>query len=188
MNCAMLDFGNDLSFYLRYTISMDKSSYNKRRREICNKYEKTKNGFLMRLYRNMKSRISGVQKEKARLYAGKELLEKEDFYFWAKNSPEFHKMFKEYENSGYDRKLAPTVDRINSDIGYVVSNMEWKTHSENSARTSNNVAVVVNGIFFDTLKDAAKYFNVPYSSTLSYYLKQGIKRENRYGIDSIERG
>ena len=44
------------------------------------KYEKTKNGFLMRCYRNMKSRITGVQKQKAHLYVGKSLLEKELFY------------------------------------------------------------------------------------------------------------
>jgi len=40
---------------------------------ITHKYEKTKNGFLMRVYRNMRSRIAGVQKEKFHLYAGKNI-------------------------------------------------------------------------------------------------------------------
>lgn len=102
----------------------------------CAKYEKTLNGFLMRMYRNMQSRVEGVQKAKAHLYAGKELLPREDFYAFAKNSVEFAELFKEYEDSGYDRKLAPTVDRVDSSIGYVLSNMEWVTHSENSRRGS----------------------------------------------------
>lgn len=98
------------------------------------KYEKTVNGFLMRLYRNMKSRISGVQKQKAHLYNGKELLDKEVFYAWAKDSPEFSGLWEKWIASEYDRKLVPTVDRKDSSVGYVLSNMEWVTHSENSRR------------------------------------------------------
>lgn len=101
------------------------------------KYEKTPNGFLVRLYRNMKSRISGVQVAKFYLYEGKELLTKEDFYVWAKNSPKFYELFKEYENSNYDRKLAPSVDRVDSKLGYKIENMEWVTHSENSRRANH---------------------------------------------------
>lgn len=97
-------------------------------------YEKTPNGFLMRIYRNMKSRITGVQKQKAHLYLNKELLPKEEFYAWAKNSENFYVLFKEYIDSGCDRKLAPTVDRIDSKYGYTLENMEWITHSENSSR------------------------------------------------------
>ena len=96
------------------------------------KYEKTPKGFIMRIYRNMKSRITGVQKDKYHLYSGKELLSKENFYSWALNNPVFETMFKEYENSGFNRKLAPTVDRIDSSKGYSFDNIRWVTHSENS--------------------------------------------------------
>jgi hypothetical protein len=98
------------------------------------KYEKTPNGFLMRMYRNMKSRITGVQAAKFHLYAGKSLLDKEEFYEWAKNSPKFWELYEAYKNDNYNRKLAPSVDRINSSLGYCVENMEWVTHSENSRR------------------------------------------------------
>lgn len=104
----------------------------------CRKYEKTKNGFLMRLYRNMKSRVTGVQKMKYHLYSGCSLLDKETFYTWSKNSEIFHKLFEEWESIGYDRKLTPSVDRIDSNFGYELSNMEWVTHSENSRRGSLN--------------------------------------------------
>ena len=96
------------------------------------KYEKTKNGFLMRLYRNMKSRVSGVQKLKAHLYKGKYLLPKDDFYKWAKNDKDFNVLFNEWELSNYDRKIAPSIDRIDSLGGYSLVNMRFITHSENS--------------------------------------------------------
>lgn len=98
------------------------------------KYEKTPNGFLMRLYRNMESRIKGVQKEKAHLYIGKYLLPREDFYTWAKTSYTFWFLWEQWKAANHDRKLTPTVDRIDSSIGYDQVNMEWVTHSENSRR------------------------------------------------------
>lgn len=99
-------------------------------------YEKTQDGFLMRVYRNMKSRITGIQKAKFHLYEGKYLLTKQEFYDWAKSSDTFYTLFKTYESSNFDRKLAPSVDRINSEIGYTKENIEWVTHSENSRRGS----------------------------------------------------
>lgn len=98
------------------------------------KYERTKHGKLMRIYRNMKSRIEGVQWQKHHLYAGKYLLPTEEFYVWAAMSPEFDRLYREWVASGYERKLAPSVDRIDSSVGYRTWNMQWVTHSENSRR------------------------------------------------------
>ena len=98
------------------------------------KYEKTKNGFLMRLYRNMKSRVEGVQYKKHHLYKGKSLLNKQLFYSWALSSDDFHKLFKVWTVKKHKMTLCPSVDRINSAEGYSISNMEWVTHSENSRR------------------------------------------------------
>jgi len=100
------------------------------------KYEKTPNGFLMRCYRNMKSRVTGVQKAKLHLYEGKELLDKHEFYEWAKGCSVFWELFKAWEASGYERRLTPSVDRLDSSMGYHLDNMEWVTHSENSRRGS----------------------------------------------------
>ena len=98
------------------------------------KYEKTKKGFLMRLYRNMLSRVTGVHREKYHLYKGKGILHRQDFYQWALASGKFHALFNEWEISNYDRKLTPSVDRIDSSCGYTLDNIEWVTHSENSRR------------------------------------------------------
>lgn len=96
------------------------------------KYEKTKKGFLMRTYRNMKSRISGVQKDKSHLYFGKFLCGKEFFYKWSLENENFHNLFDSWGKSKYCRKLTPSIDRIDSSKGYEKGNMRWLTHSENS--------------------------------------------------------
>jgi hypothetical protein len=84
----------------------------------------------------MRGRVTGIQKQKTHLYFGKELLDRQPFYDWAWASSEFHSLFKAWEESNYARVLCPTVDRIDSDKGYILSNMEWVTHSENSRRGS----------------------------------------------------
>jgi len=109
----------------KYKLSSHKKNY-------AHKYEKTKRGFLVRKYRNMKSRTLGIQKLKSHLYKGISLLPKGDFYWWAWNSEEYKTQFKTWEDSKYNRKLCPTVNRINSSKGYQLDNMEWVTHSENS--------------------------------------------------------
>ena len=121
---------------------MTKEEKNKRNREYraltnnaaTKKYEKTEKGFLMRSYRNMQSRVTGVQKGKFHLYKGKELLDRDLFYDWAFNNETFNYLFKEWTDNGYNRKLTPSVDRIDSSKGYFLENMEWVTHSENSRR------------------------------------------------------
>lgn len=95
------------------------------------KYEKTEKGYLMRSYRNMLSRVMGVQKTKSHLYKGLDILSKEDFINWSLET-NFKDLLLGYEESGYDRKLAPSVDRIDSILGYTIGNIRWITHSENS--------------------------------------------------------
>lgn len=105
---------------------------------VTRRYEKTPKGYIMRMYRNMKSRVTGVQKKKAHLYKNLYLLPKEDFYNWITNNPKFLELYNEYKAKNYSRKLAPSVDRVNSAIGYEIHNMEIVTHGENSRRGSIN--------------------------------------------------
>ena len=101
---------------------MNKDEYNEyqrlRRQKTGNattkKYEKTKNGFLMRLYRNMQSRIEGVQKEKFYLYEGKCLISRNDFYEWAKNNEQFHLLFENYELNNYAKQ--PRMVRLQNAV------------------------------------------------------------------------
>lgn len=112
---------------------LKQKEYRLKNNNRCTKeYEKTYKGFLMRLYRNMKSRITGVQKQKFHLYEGKELFDKDEFYSWALEQPAFYELFEAYKNSGFERKLAPSIDRVDSSKGYLFDNVEWVTMLENS--------------------------------------------------------
>ncbi len=119
---------------------MTKTEFNAYQRDLrkhngngtTKKYEKTIPGFLMRCYRNMQSRVTGVQKKKAHLYLGLSLLDRQSFYDWARNDWQFYGLWLDWIKSDYDRKLTPSINRIDSTRGYEPDNIEWLTHSENS--------------------------------------------------------
>ena len=96
------------------------------------KYEKSESGFIMRMYRNMKSRVTGIQKKKYHLYKNKYLLPKEDFYDFMFLNDQFKLLFKEWVASGYDQKVTPSINRIDPSKGYEIGNIEISTNSENS--------------------------------------------------------
>lgn len=99
------------------------------------KYEKTPKGFLMRAYRNMESRVRGIQKQKYHLYSGLSIsIARDDFYSWAMSCDKFRSLFAAWREAGYKQKLTPSVDRVDSSRGYEFENIEWVTHSENSRR------------------------------------------------------
>jgi hypothetical protein len=119
---------------------LDSSLHNKRQREyrkatnnkITKKYEKSFNGYLMRTYRNMLSRVKGVLKKKSHLYEGLPILDKILFYEWSKKNEDYKRLHNNYAESNFDINLAPSIDRIDSKKGYLLGNMRWITHRENS--------------------------------------------------------
>ena len=104
------------------------------------KYERTKKGKLMRTYRNMLSRVDGVLKKKRHLYEGLPILSRDDFYEWAIACPEFHVLYDAWVASGYKCGESPSVDRINADEGYLIGNMQWLTHRQNSAKINRSLS------------------------------------------------
>lgn len=116
----------------------DRNSWQRQRRKengnaYTKKYEKTVNGKLMRTYRNMQSRVEGILKGKAHLYEGLGIMSRDEFYEWATNDVVFNKLYNEWVESDYQIKLSPSINRIDNKMGYVVGNVEWLTHSENSS-------------------------------------------------------
>jgi hypothetical protein len=96
------------------------------------RYEKTPNGFLMRTYRNMLSRVTGVQKHKAHLYSGLPILSRQEFYAISRTDPDFLRLFIDWRAARYNKKLTPSINRIHSTLGYLNYNIEWLTLSDNS--------------------------------------------------------
>lgn len=148
--CSVCGIEKDLNCYNQHPETKDKlytfckdcrriktNEYRKRTdNKSCKAYEKTPKGYLVRTYRNMKSRVTGVQTLKAHLYGGKELLDKESFYQWALMSEDYIRLYNAYISGGCQMKFAPSIDRIDSSKGYTFDNIRWITHSENSRNGS----------------------------------------------------
>jgi len=94
-------------------------------------HHRTIHGFLTMTYNNMKKRVEGRNSEYPHLWAGKPIMPKEAFMEWSKNHPTFLSLFKRWAMADYDKKLSPSINRINSDKGYVFENVEWVTMSQN---------------------------------------------------------
>lgn len=100
--------------------------------------------FLNKVYNDMKARVNGkTKKSDAKYYVGKPILSKDAFTNWARNHPDFLKLYKQYFMSRFDKKLAPSVNRMDSNMGYTLNNMEWVSFSQNcmmagSAQKMNN--------------------------------------------------
>lgn len=105
--------------------------YDKRRQR-----ESFKRVFLHR-YSGMKSSVEGRNSHN-RSVEGKELCSKEEFLVWcAKNIDEFRKLHQQWQKSGYEKSMSPSVDRIDNDKGYIPENMQWITLSENSSKDNS---------------------------------------------------
>ena len=86
----------------------------------------------------MKQRVEGKYADtmkRSTQYVGLPILSREEFYAWAKASPEFLALYKQWAMCGFDLRLTPTVNRMRSKEGYVLGNMEWLTNSQNCGLT-----------------------------------------------------
>jgi hypothetical protein len=95
-------------------------------------YGKTLDGKIMMSYHNMRGRVTGIQRKKAHLYKGLAIMPRHEFYTWAVADHRLKELFAAWVASGYMRRLSPSVNRIDSKLGYVAGNIEWLTHGENS--------------------------------------------------------
>lgn len=85
-----------------------------------------------RRFFDMKRRVNG-EKNNHIGAIGKEICSQEDFSEWCqRNKDEFDKLHEVWKASGFVRKYAPSIDRIDNDKGYIPENMRWVSVSENA--------------------------------------------------------
>ena len=96
------------------------------------RYHKTKKGKLMLTYNNMTRRVAGYVKP--HLYKGLDICSRDVFYDWSLGSPSFEHLYNNWVDSDFKRILSPSIDRIDTDKGYVLGNIQWITLSENSQK------------------------------------------------------
>jgi hypothetical protein len=113
----------------------------------------TMEGFLKSTFDNMKKRVEGRSSRDAHLWAGLPILPKEVFVEWSRNHPDFIRLFKRWTMADRDRKLAPSINRMNSDKGYTLDNMEWITHSQNCSLAGTVKSFNKRRAVYELLKD-----------------------------------
>jgi hypothetical protein len=96
-------------------------------------YEKTFEGHLRKRYWNMRRRQKGTGGHRVKR-SWAPLLPQEEFLSWGLASMEYRNLYALWVESGFNRKLTPTVDRKDAKKGYVLGNIQWLTFSQNSLK------------------------------------------------------
>lgn len=99
---------------------------------VAHESKSTINSYLGKKYTCMRCRVNGIGGHNRGDWKGKAILPKDVFMTWARNHPDFLNLYKRYVMNNFDRKLAPSINRIDSNRGYTLDNMEWLTNSQNS--------------------------------------------------------
>ena len=90
-------------------------------------------------YDSMRRRVLGLTDHSKLI--GKDLLSEAEFLSWCEiEKNNFMKFYEKWKKSGYQRKFAPSIDRINNNLGYVLGNLQWLTQSENSKKYNKKYA------------------------------------------------
>lgn len=98
----------------------------------CIEYQRTKRGFVTRLYANQ------IKGSKGRTY-GLPKYTKEELFIWLEEQKNYNKLRKNWEASNFDKMLTPSVDRINDHIGYNLDNIQLMTWEENQKKGNEDI-------------------------------------------------
>lgn len=138
----------------------NKKWYNSKRIEICAnrrenyKIDKVKRiqstlkarkkipGLIKETYRLMVRRVNGESTRCPEIYKGLPICTKEEFFNWANNNNKLQDIHKEWVDSDYNYYLKPSINRIESDKGYTLDNIEFITLIENLRYKKRNTCYI----------------------------------------------
>lgn len=109
-----------------------------KRRAIVKRYKRTLRGMILERYKEMRCRVEGKRPRGRHRYEGLSICDKEDFLNWSEVDLVLHMLYRGWVESNYDKRLSPSVDRIDPTQGYILSNIRWVTHSQNSSDGGKN--------------------------------------------------
>lgn len=94
--------------------------------------------FLQHKYLAIKGRCNRI--DPRHHYYGKPYLTKEEWSEWCTETyPTFISLYKAWQESGFQQKFSPSIDRIDSTRGYTKDNIQWLSHSANCHKYNKSV-------------------------------------------------
>lgn len=127
--------------------------------------------FLRTRYTELRQRCIKPNTPHSIYYFGLDYCTREEFLNKFKNNKQFLKLFNNWKKNDYLYKLCPSIDRIDKKEGYVIDNIQFIPHGENSSKDNENKLKVdvytINGVYlesFTCLDDAVRKFDVQQSN------------------------
>lgn len=91
-------------------------------------------------YAHMSARYDGRATTRSNS-EGKGIMDREEFFTWCRdfdNLNVFISIYFDWAMNGFNRWDSPSIDRINSELGYVAGNIQWLSYSENCKKNNIN--------------------------------------------------
>jgi len=134
-----------------FSFRRDSNSYRNNCKECRNDIEKdrhkTKNGLINTIYNNQKRACKKRGHEKP-FYTKNELKD------WIINHKDFDSLYNNWVDSNYNKKMTPSVDRLDDSKTYSFCNIRLITWNENDSKSRN---MQLNGTLKTTHKAVAQY-------------------------------
>lgn len=96
------------------------------------KYNRTKKGYVSFTYHNQKN-SSKTRNHPLPNYSQEELKQ------WLFSQKKFHRLFKEWKVSEYDRYVKPSIDRIDDNKPYTLDNIQLMTWKDNEHKAKEDM-------------------------------------------------
>ncbi len=98
-----------------------------------NERRRTLKGLVERMYYYMSRRVKGKGAD-PRLYKGLGISPRDYFYRYALEDSTLRQLFYNWRRGGFKLRCRPTPDRLNSELGYIIGNIEFVTYRKNCSR------------------------------------------------------
>ena len=88
-------------------------------------YNRRPTNVIKRTYHNIIRRTSGLDPRTPRSYGLEVGFTEDEFLLWTLNETRFWALYEDWVRHGYARDWAPSIDRLDDDLGYTPENVQW---------------------------------------------------------------
>lgn len=125
--CTKLDVKN--GYHKNLSVSRERN---------INRHRYSIERLLLSRYYGIKTRCTkNLANGRSYIVKGKNFMTKQEWLLWCyheDNYKKFMTLYNVWVQNNFERKLSPSIDRINHDESYIEGNLQWITTSENSIK------------------------------------------------------